>query len=80
MELSADQVIEIHNDIIRDFGGEPSLRDPATLDTSFTKWTVHATPKGRLSLFLIEYVPNTFVDGNKLTALVIADNLLREHY
>jgi death-on-curing protein len=30
--LNAKKIIEMHNDIIKDFGGEPGLRDLATLE------------------------------------------------
>jgi len=81
MVLSVDQVIEIHNDIIRDFGGEPGLRDPATLD--YTIYQVNRSrtiyKKAAIALFGI-CTGHPFVDGNKRTALVTADNLVREHH
>ncbi|MGD0080558.1 MAG: Fic family protein [Methanoregula sp.] len=81
MMLSADQVIDIHNDIIHDFGGEPGLRDPATLD--YTIYQVNRSRtmyrKGAVALHGI-CTGHPFIDGNKRTALVTADNLVREHH
>ena len=79
--LSADQVIELHNDIIRDFGGEPGLRDPATLD--YIVYQVNRSRnmyrKAAIALHGI-CTGHPFIDGNKRTAFVTADNLLREYH
>lgn len=81
IELSADQITEIHADIIRDFGGEPGLRDPATLD-----YVVYQTNRSRdvyrkaaVALHGI-CTGHPFIDGNKRTAFVTADNILREYH
>jgi death-on-curing protein len=77
--LSADRIIEIHTDIIRDFGGEPGLRDPATLD--YVVYRVNRSRdmyrKAAVALHGI-CTGHPFVDGNKRTAFVTADNILRE--
>jgi death on curing protein len=80
--LSADQIIEIHNDIIREFGGEAGIRDPATLD--YTVYLVNRSRnihrKAAIALHGI-CTGHPFVDGNKRSAFVTADNLLRDdHY
>ena len=77
--ISADRIIEIHTDIIRDFGGEAGLRDPATLD-----YIIYRMNRSRdmyrgaaIALHAI-CTGHPFVDGNKRTAFVTADNILRE--
>jgi death-on-curing protein len=79
--LSIGQVIGIHNDIIRDFGGEPGLRDPATLD--YVIYRVNRSRdmyrKAAIALHGI-CCGHPFVDGNKRTAFVTADNILQENH
>lgn len=79
-ELSADRIIGIHTDIIRDFGGEPGLRDPATLD--YIVYRMNRSrgiyKKAAIALHGI-CTGHPFVDGNKRTAFVTADNILREY-
>ena len=78
--LSADQIIEIHNDIIREFGGEPGLRDAATLDYVVYQVSRSHTMYRKASHALHGICTgHPFFDGNKRTALVTADNLLRDH-
>lgn len=80
-ELSASQIIEIHNEIIQEFGGEHGMRDPATLD--YTVYQVNRSRniyrKAAIALHGI-CTGHPFIDGNKRSALVTADNLLREHH
>ena len=81
IELTADRIIGIHTDIIRDFGGEPGLRDPATLD-----YIVYRIKRSR-DMYRMAAIAlhgictgHPFVDGNKRTAFVTADNILREYH
>lgn len=77
IELSVDQVIDFHNDIIRHYGGEPGLRDPATLD--YIVYQVNKTGnmyrKASAALHGI-CTKHPFIDGNKRTAFVVANNIL----
>jgi len=77
-KLTEKKVIQIHDFLVEGMGGNPGIRDPATLyflveainrETDLFRKTAQA-------LFLAERHP--FWDGQKRTAFVLADNILRE--
>jgi death-on-curing protein len=84
--LTLDEVLALHEDQIRRYGGSPGLRDPGLLSSALG--AVSATFGGRflhLSLFemaaayLFYLAQNRpFVDGNKRTALASALTFLSE--
>jgi death-on-curing protein len=73
------KIIEIHADIIRDFGGASGIRDDATLD--YVMYQVNRSWKPlRKSAIILHGIAtgHPFVDGNKRTAFVAADNIIRD--
>ena len=77
--ITVQKIIEIHTDIIRDFGGASGIRDDATLD--YTIYQVNRSRNVlRKSAILLHSIAtgHPFVDGNKRTAFVAADNLVRD--
>jgi len=79
IRLTPEKIIEIHTDIIRDFGGEPGIRDPATIE-----YVVYRLNRSR-SIFSKSAIAlhgiatgHPFIDGNKRTALVLAENILAD--
>lgn len=78
--LSVESVIEIHNDIIQDFGGAQGVRDIATIENLiYYRLDPENTifKKASIALHTI-CTEHPFVDGNKRTAFVVADNLLKD--
>lgn len=80
-ELSVERVVEIHNDIIEDFGGAHGVRDLATIENLIyyrldQKSTIFYKASIALHTICTEH---PFVDGNKRTAFVVADNLLKDN-
>ena len=77
--ITAQKIIEIHTDIIRDFGGASGIRDDATLD-----YVIYQVNRSRnvlqKSAIMLHGIAagHPFVDGNKRTAFVAADNLVRD--
>jgi len=77
--LTVEKVIEIHQDIVADFGGEPGIRDPATLEFVVYEANRKKTVIRRAATALFGICTgHPFVDGNKRTAFVISDNLLKD--
>jgi len=77
--LSVERVIEIHNDIIEDFGGERGVRDLATIEYLIYRQNRKSTIFNKASIALHTICSeHPFVDGNKRTAFVVADNLLKD--
>ncbi|MFZ1126618.1 type II toxin-antitoxin system death-on-curing family toxin [Methanoregula sp.] len=78
-EITAREIIEIHADILRDFGGTSGIRDTGTLD--YVIYQVNRSRKViRKSSIILHGIAtgHPFVDGNKRTAFVAADNLVRD--
>ncbi len=77
-ELTEKKVIQIHDYLIEETGGDPGIRDLATL--SFLVEAINRETdlfrKAAQALFLAERHP--FWDGQKRTALMLADDILRE--
>jgi death-on-curing protein len=78
-EITAREIIEIHADILRDFGGTSGIRDTGTLD--YVIYQVNRSREvTRKSVIILHGIAtgHPFVDGNKRTAFVAADNLVRD--
>ena len=77
--ITSQEIIEIHADILRDFGGTPGIRDTGTLD--YIIYQVNKSQKTlRKSAIILHGIAtgHPFIDGNKRTAFVAADNLVRD--
>jgi death-on-curing protein len=78
--LTLDEVLGIHADQIRRYGGRPGLRDLGLLqsalgmpETSFEGAFLHGTVFEKAAAYLFHIARNhPFVDGNKRTALMCA--------
>ena len=79
-DLSVERVVEIHNDIIEEYGGARGVRDLGTIENLiYYRITRDCTIFNKSSIALHSIcTEHPFVDGNKRTAFVIADNLLRD--
>jgi death-on-curing protein len=79
-DLSVERVVEIHNDIIKDFGGARGVRDLATIENLiYYRLNRESTIFNKASIALYTIcTEHPFVDGNKRTAFVVADNLLKD--
>ena len=77
--LTEKKVIQIHDFLIEETGGEPGIRDPGTL--SFVVEAINYESdlfrKAAQALFLAERHP--FWDGQKRTAFELADLILRQN-
>ena len=78
--LTLDEVLGIHADQIRRYGGSPGLRDLGLLqsalgmpETTFEGEFLHGTLFEKAAAYLFHIARNhTFLDGNKRTALMCA--------
>jgi death-on-curing protein len=78
--LTLDEVLAIHADQIRRYGGRPGLRDPALLqsalgtpETTFEGEYLHTDVFEMAAAYLFHIARNhPFIDGNKRTALMAA--------
>ena len=83
--LTLDEVLGIHADQIRRYGGSPGLRDLSLLqsalgmpETTFEGEFLHGTLFEKAAAYLFHIARNhPFVDGNKPTALMCALVFLR---
>lgn len=79
-DLSVENILEIHNEIIGEYGGTYGVRDLATIENLIyyrMSQSAGVIVKSAIALHSI-CTEHPFVDGNKRTAFVIADNLLKE--
>ncbi|MFA7304629.1 MAG: Fic family protein [Methanoregula sp.] len=70
--LNAKKIIEMHNDIIKDFGGEPGLRDLATLE--YVVFRVNRSRNSfRNAAIALHGIAtgHPFIDGNKRLLLLL---------
>ena len=75
--LSLDQVIEIHQIQLREYGGQDGVRDQGALESAmaqpesgFGEQFLHAYPFGMAAAYAFHIAENQpFIDGNKRTAL-----------
>lgn len=77
-ELTEKKVMQIHDFLIEETGGDPSIRDPATLYflVEAINYETNLFRKAAQALFLADRHP--FWDGQKRTAFMLADEILRE--
>lgn len=78
-ELTEKKVIQIHDFLIEEMGGEPGIRDPATLFfiVEAINYEADLFRKAAQALFLADRHP--FWDGQKRTAFELADLILRQN-
>ena len=78
-ELSAERIIEIHDDIVKDYGGTGGLLTQGTLELLVYKVNREKDVFKRAALILHTIAAqHPFFDGNKRTAFVTAENVLGE--
>ncbi len=79
--LTIEEVIEIHDKLIKEFGGESGIVDRSNLEFIVNKIENSKTDiYNKAAMLLYEIITShTFVDGNKRTALEAADTFLREN-
>jgi len=78
-ELNADRIIEIHDDIIKEYGGTGGLLTHGTLELLVYKVNREKDVFKRATLILYTIAAqHPFFDGNKRTSLVTAENVLGE--
>ena len=77
-EVTSEIVRQIHDYLIEETGGNPGIRDSATLYFLVDAINRENDPfrKAAYALFLAERHP--FWDGQKRTAFMLADGILRE--
>ena len=78
-ELTEKKVIQLHDFLIEETGGDSGIRDPATLYflVEAINYETDLFRKTAQALFLADRHP--FWDGQKRTAFALADTILREH-
>jgi len=78
-ELTEKKVIQIHDFLVEEMGGEPGIRDPATLFfiVEAINYEADLFRKAAQALFLADRHP--FWDGQKRTAFELADLILRQN-
>lgn len=78
-KLTEKKVIQIHDFLVEGMGGNPGIRDPATLYflVEAINCETDSFRKAAQALFLADRHP--FWDGQKRTAFALADFILREN-
>lgn len=78
-ELTEKKVIQIHDFLIEEMGGEPGIRDLGTLSfvVEAINYESDVFRKAAQALFLAERHP--FWDGQKRTAFELSDLILRQN-
>ena len=75
--FTVSKIIEIHDEIIKEYGGTRGLRDEGTLELLVYKANRENTAFRRAALILYTIAAqHPFFDGNKRTALVTAEKVL----
>ena len=78
-ELNAERIIEIHDDIVNEYGGTGGLLTQGTLELLVYKVNREKDVFKRAALILHTIAAHhPFFDGNKRTAFVTAENVLGE--
>jgi death-on-curing protein len=78
-ELDTDRIIEIHDDIIKEYGGTGGLLTQGTLELLIYKVNRENDVFKKAALILHTIAgQHPFFDGNKRTAFVTAENVLGE--
>lgn len=78
--LTADEVLAIHESLIREFGGPPGVRDQGLLESAlFRPRTGYYEDLAEMATALFEslLMNHPFVDGNKRVAFFATDVFLR---
>jgi len=77
--VTADKILEIHQDIISRFGGTNGVLNLGTLDYLVYRASRETDPYRRAAPVLYHIgVRHPFIDGNKRTAFMVADTILGE--
>jgi death-on-curing protein len=78
-DLTEKKVMQIHDFLIEETGGDPGIRDPATLYflVEAINYETDLFRKAAQALFLADRHP--FWDGQKRTAFELADFILRQN-
>jgi death on curing protein len=78
-EITEKKIIQIHDFLIEEMGGEPGIRDSGTLSFIVEAINYESDPfrKAAQALFLAERHP--FWDGQKRTAFELSDFILRQN-
>lgn len=82
--LTLEEVIAIHEEVIRRYGGTPGIRDRGLLESainmpqaSFAETFLHEDLQGMAAAYLFHLVANhPFIDGNKRVGAAAADVFL----
>ena len=75
--LTVTEITEIHDEIMKEYGGTDGIRDEGTLELLVYKANRENTVCRRAALILHTIaVQHPFFDGNKRTALVVAEKVL----
>lgn len=78
-ELTGESIIEIHDDIIKEYGGTGGLLTRGTLELLVYKVNREKDAFRQAALILhIIAAQHPFFDGNKRTAFATAENVLRD--
>src|SRR3989304_1399560 len=78
-ELNVDRIIDIHDDIVNEYGGTGGLLTQGTLELLVYKVNREKDVFKRAALILHTITAqHPFFDGNKRTAFVTAENVLGE--
>jgi len=77
--LTVRKIIEIHHDVVEKFGGIEGILAESTLEYLVFKAERISDPlkKAALALYYIA-VKHPFIDGNKRTAFLAAENILSQ--
>ena len=78
--LTLAEVLEMHRQLIEEFGGSHGLRDPGTLEAAvFRPQVGYYNNLTEEAAALMESLVNNhpFIDGNKRIAFAVADTFLR---
>ena len=78
-EFTAKRIIEIHDDIIKEYGGTSGLLNQGTLELLVYKVNRENNVFKKAALILHTIAAqHPFFDGNKRTAFATAENVLRD--
>lgn len=85
--ISLEEVLQLHKNSIRDFGGSPGIRDISLLESAvirpfqqFEKIELYPSAFEKAAEILQSIIKNhPFVDGNKRTGFLAAYALLYKH-
>jgi len=77
-QISAQKIIEIHDVLIDEFGGEPGIIYEGSIYFIPEKAALKRSVEGAAAVYLFEIINgHPFVDGNKRTGFTTCDTFLR---